>query len=286
MSGSGVPAPISRHAILRRGVLAGILALSLISISTAAPAPALVVGLLPSPPWSQEGPGGQPEGLDVDILRAIEPRLGVRFEYRIYPWKRCLALLEQGKIDLIARFNRTTAREQFARYVTPAYSKDRILLLVKEGSGIDLRTHEDLSGLRIGVLRGNAHTARFDGDPTLERTTVGTTEQLLKMLAAGRIDVAVVYERAGLYRRALLNLDQSIRISRLELVRTGADHFAFSRRSRHQDLAPRFGTVLEEMLKSGEIETVLDRSFERAIQERSRDPRRSGASPRGPAPTR
>ena len=43
---------------------------------------------------------GKISGIDVDVAGHILSKLGVEYEFRIYPWKRCWHMLVYGKADV------------------------------------------------------------------------------------------------------------------------------------------------------------------------------------------
>ena len=52
---------------------------------------------------------GALSGIDVEIVHALERKVGTAIEIKIYPWTRCLRLMPSGKADLqpgAARFLR------------------------------------------------------------------------------------------------------------------------------------------------------------------------------------
>ena len=45
---------------------------------------------------------GQPRGIDYEVASQVFARLGVEVEWQFLPWKRCLAMAEQGLADGMA----------------------------------------------------------------------------------------------------------------------------------------------------------------------------------------
>jgi len=52
---------------------------------------------------------GQPHGIDYEVTTEVFKRLGVEVEWQFLPWKRCLAMIEQGLADGILDIFQTEA---------------------------------------------------------------------------------------------------------------------------------------------------------------------------------
>ena len=56
---------------------------------------------------------GQPRGIDYEVTTQVFKRLGVEVEWQFLPWKRCLAMIEQGLADGIVDIFQIDARRPF-----------------------------------------------------------------------------------------------------------------------------------------------------------------------------
>ena len=50
------------------------------------------------------------QGALVDLLKSFEKEIGVKFSFRVLPWKRCLRMLKQNKLDAV--FNASFKKER------------------------------------------------------------------------------------------------------------------------------------------------------------------------------
>lgn len=54
---------------------------------------------------------GQPKGIDYEVANEVLKRLGIDVDWQLLPWKRCLAMVEQGAadgvLDIFGRFAQT-----------------------------------------------------------------------------------------------------------------------------------------------------------------------------------
>ena len=58
----------------------------------------------------------QRPGLTIELLRLVEPRVGVRFEFVRVPWARSMYLLETNQVDGVFHGSWVAERERFAAY--------------------------------------------------------------------------------------------------------------------------------------------------------------------------
>jgi len=142
------------------------------------------------PPW-EKNVAGQPEGINIDIMKALAERLGFDVAFRPYPFRRILVLLENGGADMAGGLARSAEREAYARYLEPSYQKTIRVFIMRRESGIRLRTYADLLPLRIGVRAGNRLFEPFDSDARLMKVEAHSVDQMFQMLLAGRTDVIV-----------------------------------------------------------------------------------------------
>ena len=70
----------------------------------------------PYPPFVMEAGDPEGEGMDVEIARqALEPA-GYELGLQLFPWRRALAMLEQGAADLTTTLSLSGDRQRFLRY--------------------------------------------------------------------------------------------------------------------------------------------------------------------------
>ncbi len=113
----------------------------------------LVVGIGDAiPPFTFRRAGGEPVGYDVDLVRDVAERMGVKLEMVSVAETERMSALQQGKVDLVAStFTRTPERERDVDFsVTMFYSPQ--VIIVDKASGVT--SVKQLAGRKIGVLRG------------------------------------------------------------------------------------------------------------------------------------
>lgn len=145
------------------------------------------------PPWKIDDKGHF-GGIDAEILREIGERTGVSFEFVSCPWKRCIALLERGDVDIITSFGATPSRRRFADFIEPPYAMEEVVVYKKKGSPIVVEDVTDLVGYRVGQISGSVYFSSYDQRDDLNKTSVAYESQLFKMLDNGRVDLVIGFE--------------------------------------------------------------------------------------------
>lgn len=157
---------------------------------------------------------------------------------------------EVGRIQAYADNNPSLIK------VEPAYYYITTTGFAKDGSGIVLNSKEDLKGLSVGVIRGVAHTAAVtQGHP--KTRVVGDASQLYKMLAAGRIDIALDAGINGPYMIKKLGLSGISAVGDLARL----DLFAIL----HPDNAPladRLSSVISDLKDENKLDSLAKRHEE------------------------
>lgn len=149
----------------------------------------IIVGMEPFPPLIVD----KNTGYTIDLLKEIESISDLKFTIDIMPYIRAKKSLESGRVDIIAHTPYKAETKDFYNY---AQELDFEIETINDFYVTDEAKLKDISKLKIGIPRGNEEFAsEFLGIP-VANFYLGTTENLLKMLNAGRID-AFWFERAS-----------------------------------------------------------------------------------------
>lgn len=213
------------------------------------------------PPWEMVV-NGEPVGIHVEMVQSVSKALGVPVVIRSYPWLRAIRMLKQGDADAITYMSRTAEREQFGYFMEGnILSSTRIgffILKSQEGrlsfSG-DLRS---LKGYLLGTCRGFSYGEMFDKADFLDKDDGAADEYaLLKMLAAGHVQIAVGY--VGDMKLAADRLGMSDSVSLLSPVLSERRdlYLVFSKARRHQELARRFSEAMKAYKQTPEYRDLL-----------------------------
>ncbi|QEL57228.1 substrate-binding periplasmic protein [Chromobacterium paludis] len=237
--------------------LIALLLLALCSQSALA-APELVLAYSVFEPWKRLDAHGLPAGPYADIVRELARRLKLPLRFAHCPLSRCLAMMEQGRADLMIGVRPTPERSRYLDFLEPAFANgDHLAFYQRSDDNSVIARYEDLHARRVGVSEGVSYTPRFDGDAQLRRDASPGMESGFRKLAQGRVDVLIVNssqgrelaarpEFAGKVKRAVLTLDDH-----------HPNRLALARRSPLQPQKTRIQQALRGMVADGTIARLL-----------------------------
>ena len=179
-----------------RAVLMGI-CLGLLSVTAQAAPPLLVAVDTDNPPFMY-GRQGHAKGLYPDIVQNIFARTGTKVMLVTLPWPRALASVNAGKMG-IAGIYKTTSRTQVMDFSDPLFV-ERVWVYSLAKTPHRYQALSDLSGLRVGAIRGWSYGDEFDAARKRKAFAVSeidSDEQGMVMLRAGRIDVMLSIQQSA-----------------------------------------------------------------------------------------
>lgn len=106
---------------------------------------------------------GHPRGIDYEVTNLVFARLGVEVEWQFLPWKRCLAMVEQGLADGIVDIFQTESRQPYLVYAPEPMSEVEFILFQASVRRHVVNQLEDLAGLTVGTSPGYTYGAAFSG---------------------------------------------------------------------------------------------------------------------------
>jgi len=208
------------------------------------------------PPW-EKNVKGVPTGINIDIMTIVAERLDMGIRFEPYPFKRVLALLKNGDIDIAGGLEKRPERAMFADFLKPAYQKTKKVFVMKKGSTKVLKEYEDLYQLKIGLRAGTMHFEPFDSDEYITKVETNSDDQLFNMLLFDRYDAAVGGKIQLLYAAKANGYTDKIQIADYRLDLGAGGHFAFSRKSSFIPHKVVIEAILLDMFNSGQIDAII-----------------------------
>lgn len=229
----------------------------------------LTVGWDPWEPYHYFAIGGDPQGLDVEIVRAVAEHADCDLTFLQGGWDGLLRLLRAGELDLMLGATRTPAREAWARFSEP-YRSETFRLYVLERlaenyAGQDVQSLLD-DGFRLGITQGyyyGPEVAALIEQPAYDdqvlEAAVGELNLtwLLDMQIDGFIEDPFVFAAIERRRRDA----EPIAALPRDLA-TGPVSFMFSRESVGEAVVDRFNAGIEALQTSGRHQDLLDQYLE------------------------
>ncbi|MGV8920455.1 MAG: substrate-binding periplasmic protein [Pseudomonas sp.] len=142
---------------------------------------------------------GQPRGLDYEATAIVFQRLGIDVEWQFLPWKRCLAMLEQGQADGALDIFQNPEREKLLLYPNEPLSDVEWVLFYANARPHPFQNLNDLRGLTVGVSPGYVYGQDFENSPLFIREGASSHEANFGKLLLGRIDLVITDRRVGEY---------------------------------------------------------------------------------------
>jgi polar amino acid transport system substrate-binding protein len=172
--------------------------------------------------------GAKPHGTHISALEVLADLLDKELTFVQSPnFARCVAMLKNGDVDVIAGLNPSAQRRKFALYA-PFKPADSLKVISKEG--IIINTYNDLKGKIIGVSRGSSYFPRFDNDDTLDKISVQNDRIAFSLLLKDRIDLIMLSPEAlETHYEEINNTKLKVSPIALEEVRNNKTFFGFSR---------------------------------------------------------
>ncbi|WP_246211215.1 substrate-binding periplasmic protein [Vogesella oryzae] len=155
--------------------------------------PALALTLLTEdwPPVTFANDKGQADGMAVEVVRAIQSRIGDTSIIQVQPWARAYNSLLKDSNVMLFTVGRNAEREQLMTLIGPILtSSTDVVALASEAPAIRQLPASELHRLPAAAYRGSifATTARNAGFTV---TSTNDPEQSARMLLAGRVKLWV-----------------------------------------------------------------------------------------------
>lgn len=198
---------------------------------------------------------GRPQGFQIDLLRALEPLMGVRFDIRLRPWAETEAAFRAGQADLLAMVD-TPERRAWARFAH-GHATPALAVYLRQGD-TEPQDLQDLTTMRVAVpeheaMRGTLQTL-FPQRPAIW-VPRSDPVAVLDALRSGEADAALLpraYADALLAEGRFPGLVASGLVLRLQA-------YAFAVAPGNTALVERLQTALHTLERDGALEALRTR---------------------------
>ena len=219
------------------------------------------------PPYSSAvGPERRPEGFAVDLVREVFASQGIKVEFVVVPFARCLAYTVKGRVVACFNVGMTQAnRHDFVWHPTPMLEEELSIFARTEGAAPG---HEiglaDLRRRTVGYTVGYTYSTELMTDPLITRYGASSDHQLLKMLVAGRVDYILLNRMPGMLR---ITADPAFQGKVRRVGKVSMDGFWLAFSKAHPDgqrLSAVFERGLHEFKRDGRYQTMMQ-AFRRRL---------------------
>ncbi|KEY85945.1 transporter substrate-binding domain-containing protein [Pseudomonas sp. P1B16] len=208
------------------------------------------------PPFTDASmPGG---GLATSIVTTALTRAGYASGFEEAPWARALMGVSEGRYDVLINAWYNDSRTRIGHF-SNAYLNNKIHLLKRKGEAFAYQQPSDLYPYSIAVVRDYAYSPEFDSDTRLHKVAVRNFSSAVRMLAAGRVNLAVEDEYVARYN--LQREPQAVRDG-VEMVEPplgeNSLHILVSlKHPQHQQIVERFEQAIAAMKADGSYARLL-----------------------------
>jgi len=204
------------------------------------------------PPYSY-ATDDQPQGLDMEMARAVGEALNVNVEIWQGSWGDVRRWLEEGSIDAIAGMAYSDEREKIYDFSTP-YAYLSFDLFVPQGS--ELQGMEDVRDKAVVVQRGGVMEEYLIRSGLAGQVVlVENAPDALTLLAAGRYDAALLNEAQGHY---FLQMNPDWRLKALGVDSPQTVRYGFAVREGNQDVLNLLNQGLNLVKREGVYDRILE----------------------------
>ncbi len=197
-------------------------------------------------------------GIDIILANKLTQKLGLSIEYVKCPWKRCLKLMEHGKIDMLTGVYKRPEREAYMLFLTPYYIEATNSFYISSKNSIEIKQYNDLKKLKIGLERGTRAFEPFDSDSSLDKYEVNKLSQAIKMTRLSRLDTFIGATIPTNYLLLKTNNQNNFKRASFTIKskKTYA-YFTLSKKSKYHKKQHEFNKTLKALKTSGEIKNTF-----------------------------
>ncbi|MCX2860294.1 transporter substrate-binding domain-containing protein [Paucibacter sp. PLA-PC-4] len=198
-------------------------------------------------------PGAGKRGYYVELMRALLTQLGLPTRIEEVPLARGMLLVQTEDRVAFFNLNRKPEREEQVHWIGPI-SQERFVFHENSRRPSGIRTLAQGRELSVCVVHGSAHERLLDVQGFKQLTRHNAYTGCLRMLALGRVRLAVAPEN-GLREAGMADGDlQATPVT----VHTALGFVALSR-STPQAEVERWQGAWQELVRSGRVQLLLER---------------------------
>ncbi|MEC4564213.1 substrate-binding periplasmic protein [Pseudomonas inefficax] len=233
--------------------------LGLLAMMLATPAPGRETLRLVAdnwPPFTDASmPGG---GLATSIVTAALARAGYTSGVEEAPWARALRGVNEGRYDVLINAWYNDSRASIGQF-SKAYLVNRIRLLQRKGEAFSYKRQSDLYPYSIAVVRDYAYSPEFDRDTRLHKVAVRNFASAVRMLAAGRVGLAVEDEYVARYnlQRELPEVRDGVMLVEPPLAENTLHILVSLKHPEHARIVERFEQAIAAMKADGSYARLM-----------------------------
>ena len=210
--------------------------------------------------YEGEGENRVLTGISIEVVKALQDKIGNSDPIKVYPWSRGLKVLGKNKNSALFSTVRTPTRESKYKWVGPL-AKLEMVFIKRKGSLLDVHTHEDAKKIRkIGVTKNVAgHEMLVDlGYTNLDVLQSGNDDKNLKRLMKNRVDAWPTSYYSGIYVARKNGVLDQIDVIKEVPIMSGHLYIAFNKDT-DDKIIHQWQSALDLLKSDGVIDGIMSK---------------------------
>ncbi len=212
-------------------------------------------------PDAFKGEDGNYQGTSIDITKVLEDGLGMKIDTEVTSWPRIMGGIGTEQFDITYLFKLKVIEDKVHFLGRTGCLAD----LVVPRKGLQIRSLEDLKGLRVAMLRNAAFDRATTEIDNFSKIRTTESEAMLKLLVRQRVDAIAVH--SGHFHRMVhskearpLFPENWREILGKPFVRQLYDvHVTLSRKSRFVAIKEKISKAVEQQQKKGLFDAAMEK---------------------------
>lgn len=152
--------------------------------------PLIIKGDYAFPPYEFIGKNGEPEGFNVDIIKAIMKELDIPYKLTLEPWNKVIKEYKEGKVDLLTALIYSSERSKTMNF-GPIFDSMPMVAVYRKGAS-PINKVSDLKDKVIGIESDAiAHELLKNMGYDKKTITMNSIENVLRLLSEGYFEVVM-----------------------------------------------------------------------------------------------
>lgn len=206
------------------------------------------------PPYEFIDKNGQPAGYNVDLTRAIAEIMGMKVQFRFGGWSEIRTALLDGSVDVLQGISFSEERAQTLAFSPPHTIVNHAIFARRETPPVS--SFEELRGKEVivfedGIMHDTLRNLGFSRELHLTETPDG----VMRTLASGQHDYAVVAMLPGMYLIRELKLNNVVPVARS----VSTQHYCYAVKKGDEVILARINEGLAILKQTGEYNAIYNK---------------------------
>lgn len=207
------------------------------------------------PPFEYINESGEPEGFNVDIIRALMSELGYEYELKLGNWAEVVQNIQDRNIDIVIGMIYSPKRASNIRFTLPLCSINRNLITRKSD---DFKSLSELEGKEVIVEKGGwFHRYLLENNFNVKIIESGDIYQSVRLLSSGKYDAILTSELVSQYAIKQLKIKNLTTRS----LNIDSQSYAIAVNQDRDDLLYQLNIGLQRLKLSGTYDQIYNKWF-------------------------